>query len=69
MVVTVDDKLKVIMKDPRAVEAIDAILPGFSSNKQLKLVYGMTLRDIASLPSGKMTFEDIEKVETAFAAL
>ena len=69
MAYTVDTKLKVIMKDPKAVEAIDSVFPGFSSNKQLKLVSGMTIREIQQLPSGSLTEEQLEEIEKALAEL
>jgi hypothetical protein len=69
MAVTVDDKLKVIMKDPKAVEVLERVLPGFSTNKKLKLVSGMTLREIQAIPSGSMTLDDLENVEKALAEI
>ena len=69
MAYTVDTKLKVLLKDPKAVEALDSALPGFTDNKQLKLVSGMTIREIQSLPSGSMTEDDLARIEAALAAI
>lgn len=67
--VTIDSKLKDIMKSPVAVAAIEQIFPGFSKNPLLSLGYPMPLRKICAIPQAGITEEQAKKIEEALAAL
>ena len=45
-----DMKVKQLAKNEKALEIIDKYVPGFSTNRQLKLAYGMTLRSLFDFP-------------------
>ncbi len=66
---TLDSKMKDIMAEPKAVEIIDKFKPGFATNKQLKMVYGMSLRALAKFPQAGMTAEVLAEIEKAFAEI
>lgn len=63
MAYTLDSKVKDIMAEPKAVEILEKYVPGFSSNKRLKMVYSMSLRDIAKFPQSALSPELLEKIE------
>ena len=72
MAVTMDMKLKDIMKNPGAVAVLEKYFPGFSTNPQLKMGYMMTFRTISKFPQAKqfgLTDETLAKVLEEWAAL
>jgi hypothetical protein len=69
MAITIDTKLKEIVKSPEAVAILDKYSPGFLDNKQLKMVYGMTFREITELPHSSLSQDVIEAIEKEFAEL
>ena len=69
MPVTIDTKLADIIKVPEAVEILDKYSPGFMNNKQLKMVYGMTFREISELPQSSLSKEAVAEIEAEFAKL
>ena len=69
MAVTIDDKIKVIMKDPKAVELIEKYLPGFGTNPQMKMVQGMTLRALAKFPQANVSEETLAQIIKELAEL
>ena len=44
MTVSVDSKIKVLSKNAAASEIINSYSPGFSTDPQMKMVAGLTLR-------------------------
>ncbi len=69
MAITLDSKLKEIMKNPEAVAIIDKYNPGFAENKQLKMCYGMTLRSLLRFPQSAAISEHADEIEEAFAKI
>lgn len=69
MAITVDTKLKDIIKVPEAVAILEMFSPGFMNNKQLKMVYGMTFREISDLPQSSLSRDAVAEIEKAFAEL
>ena len=69
MAITVDDKIKDIMACPEAIEVLDEFAPGFTTNKQLKMAYGMTLREVHVFPQAKINDECLEKIAEGFAEI
>ena len=72
MAITLDSKLKDVMKDPAAVAVLEEHFPGFTKNPQLKLGYMMTFRTISKFPQAKqmgLTQEVLDKVIAGWAAL
>lgn len=50
MALSIDMKVKQLAKSAEAMAAIDKYIPGFSTDRQLKLAYGMTLRSLFDFP-------------------
>ncbi len=72
MGLSVDSKIKLIMKNPDAVAVIDKYTPGFASNPQMKMVQGLTFRKLASFPQSKeagITDEVVEEIDAQLKAL
>lgn len=69
MAITIDSKIKDIMAEPRAVDIVDKYLPGFATNKQMKMVYGMSLRALAKFPQAKVSNETLAEIEKELAAI
>ena len=46
----IDIKIKKLVKNPDALAIMDKYIPGFSTDKQLKLAYGMTVREMYEFP-------------------
>ena len=69
MTVTIDSKVKEIMKVPEAVELIEKYMPGFSTNPQMKMVYGLTLKKLAGFPQANVSEEILAEIEKGLAEL
>jgi len=69
MGVTIDNKIKEIMKDEKAVEVIEKYMPGFKTNPQMKMVYGLTLRALAKFPQANVAPEILAQLEKELAEL
>lgn len=63
MSLTVDSKIKDIMANPKAVEVVDKYSPGFATDKQMKMVYGMSLRALQKFPQSKMSLETLSEID------
>ena len=50
MALSIDMKVKQLAKNKEAMAAIDKYIPGFSTDRQLKLAYGMTLKSLFDFP-------------------
>ena len=50
MAMNIDMKVKDLVLDPKFNEIIDKYVPGFSTDKQLKLAYPMTLKALCKFP-------------------
>ena len=60
---SINSKVKDLMKDPRAVEIIERHAPGASSNPDLKWVMNMKLKSIAPISEGLLTNELLEAID------
>ena len=69
MALTVDSKIKEIMANPEAVQIVDKHSPGFADNKQIKMVYGISLRALQKFPQTKMSLETLEEINNELSAL
>ncbi len=69
MALTVDSKIKDIMGNPGAIEIVDKYSPGFATNKQMKMVYGISLRVLQKFPQTKMSLETLAEIDKELANL
>lgn len=69
MTVTINSKIKDILKDPRAADIVEKYSPGFKTDKQMKMVYGLTLSKLASFPQAKTLADNLAQIEEEFAEL
>ena len=65
---TLDTPIGQICDDPRGRAVLDGKLPGLRTNPNYFLFQSMSLRQLASMSSGKITSEDLESVRLALAA-
>ena len=66
---SVDSKIKDIMESEAAKAILERHIPGITTDKQLKMAYGMSLRAIQKFPQAGITPEQIEGIEGELAAL
>ena len=69
MALSVDSKIKALMKDPKAVEILEVYSPGISTEPQMKMVYGLTLRKLASFPQAAHLNEKLDEIDAKLKAL
>ena len=60
---SVDDKIKKLMKNPEALAILEEYNPGISTEPQMKMVYGLTLRKLVGFPQAKAAGWTDEKLE------
>lgn len=65
----IDMKTKQLVKSPEALAILDKYIPGFSTNRQLKLAYGMTIRAMYDFPQMAPYKKDMEKLNEELEAL
>ena len=53
MAFSVDDKCRKLSKNAEAAAIITEYSPGFTTDPQMKMVMGLTLRKLASFPQAK----------------
>jgi hypothetical protein len=63
MAVTINSTLKDLLADPKAKAVIEKHFPGFSSNPQLQMAMGMTLKQIQPFSRGVITDDKLKLVE------
>ena len=69
MAVSVDSKIKELMKNEAAADLLEKFTPGFKTNPQMKLVQGLTFRKLASYPQSNLSPEQVEEIDAALKAL
>jgi hypothetical protein len=69
MALSVDSKVKELLKNEAAADLIEKYAPGFKTNPQMKLVQGLTFRKLASYPQAGLTPEQVEEIDSALKAL
>lgn len=69
MAISVDSKIKEIMKNPEAVAVLEEVSPGFATNPQMKMVQGLTYRALAKFPQAGLSAEQVEEIDAKLKAL
>ena len=66
---SVDDKCKKLAKCPEAAAIITEYSPGFTSDPQMKMVMGLTLRKLASFPQAKELADALDEIDARLKAI
>jgi len=66
---SIETKLGELMKDSRSAAVLEECLPGISSNKQLKMGFGMSLKFIAGLPQANIPKDKLAEIDAKLKAL
>jgi hypothetical protein len=69
MGVSVDSKIKVLAKNEAAADIVAKYSPGFKTDPQMKMVFGLTLRKLASFPQAKELAEHLDEIDVELKAL
>ena len=69
MALSVDSKIKDIVANPTAAEAVEKFVPGFSTNKQMKMCYGITLRAFQKFPQAGLSLEALAEIDKQLTAI
>ena len=69
MAFSLDSKVKDILKNPEAAATLDKFSPGASTNPQMKLVGGLTLRKLTSFPQSAYLQPHLEELDQALKAI
>jgi hypothetical protein len=69
MAVSIESKIGDLLANPKAKAVLDKHLPGFSTNPQMAMAKGMSLKMVAPMSGGKITpallkavDEDLKKI-------
>lgn len=55
MALSIESKIGDLLADPKAKAVLDKVLPGFSTNPQMAMAKGMSLKMVAPMSGGKIT--------------
>ena len=66
---SVDDKCKKLAKCPEAAAIITEYSPGFTTDPQMKIVMGLTLRKLASFPQAKELADALDEIDARLKAI
>ncbi len=69
MAISIDSKIKDILANPKAADVCDKYMPGFKTDKQMKMVYGLSLRALAKFPQAKVTAETLDQINKELAEI
>ena len=69
MALSVDSKVKELMKNEKAAEPLDSYAPGFESNPQMKLVQSLTFRKLCSFPQAGISPDKLDEIDEKLKAL
>ena len=69
MAYSVDDKCKKLAKNPATAAIIAEYSPGFTTDPQMKMVMGLTLRKLASFPQAAELAEHLDEIDERLKAL
>jgi hypothetical protein len=64
-----DTPIEALVADARAKAVLDADLPGVTSHPSYDMFKAMSLRAVQPMSNGKLTDEQLKKVETDLAAI
>ena len=62
MALSVDSKIKDLIANPKAADIVEKYSPGFKTDKQMKMVYGMSLRGLSKFPQAKALAEKLDQI-------
>ena len=66
---TTATEIGTLLDDPASKAVLDQVLPGFSTNPQVEMARGMTLKSIQSYAADQLTDEKLAKVDVELAKL
>ncbi len=69
MALTIDSKVKELMKNPKTADLLEKYAPGFKTNPQMKLVGALTFRKLAGFPQAGISAEKLAEIDEALKAL
>ena len=69
MAYSVDDKCKKLAKNPEAAAIISEYSPGFTTDPQMKMVMGLTLRKLASFPQAGDLSTHLDEIDERLKAI
>jgi len=69
MALSVDSKVKELMKNPQAADIMERYSPGFKTDKQMKLVQALTFRALAKFPQANISDETLDAIDKELAEL
>jgi len=69
MALTIDSKVKELMKNPKTADLLEQYTPGFKTNPQMKLVGALTFRKLAAFPQAGVSPEKLAEIDEALKAL
>jgi hypothetical protein len=69
MALSVDSKVGELLDNPQAKAVLDKHMPGFSTNPQVSMARGFTLKMTANMSGGKITPDMLSGVNADLAAL
>jgi len=64
-----DTPIEALVADPKAKAVLDADLPGIANHPSYDMFKGMSLRAVQPMSNGKLTDEQLKKVESDLAAI
>jgi hypothetical protein len=64
-----DTPIEALVADAKAKAVLDADLPGVTTHPSYDMFKGMSLRAVQPMSGGKLTDEQLKKVETDLAAI
>lgn len=69
MALSVDSKVKELLKNEAAADILEKFAPGFKTNPQMKMVQGLTFRALAKFPQAGLNPDQVEEIDAALKAL
>lgn len=69
MALSVDSKVKELLKNEAAADILEKYAPGFKTNPQMKMVQGLTFRALAKFPQAGLKADQVDEIDAALKAL
>ena len=66
---SVDDKCRKLAKNAEAAAIISEYSAGFTTDPQMKMVMGLTLRKLASFPQAKELADNLDAIDERLKAI
>ncbi|MCX6000517.1 MAG: hypothetical protein NTU41_13295 [Chloroflexi bacterium] len=63
MALTIDSKIGELLADPKAKAILEKHMPGISTNPQMAMAKGMSLKVVAPMSGGQITPDKIKAIE------